>query len=315
LLDAEEIMSETAAASDAARFTIHTQRRAGQAFEVFMHFVFLACGLTAVASVAFICVHVAASGWPIIAKEGLAFLIGKTWNPGSSQFGVLPMIAASVFATAGAIAVALPAGVLTAVFLAKIAPDKAASILRAFVDLLAGIPSVVYGLLGAILIAPRIFKLQTAAGLPAGGSLLAASIMLAIMILPTIISVSETALRAVPKQYEDAALALGATKLQCVFKTSIPAAKSGIAAGMALGIGRAAGEAMAVMMVAGNAAIMPSILRPARLLTASIPIEWAYSSGTHREALYGIGLVLFVFIMILNIAVRRIMKKGAEQNG
>jgi phosphate transport system permease protein len=137
--------------------------------------------------------------------------------------------------------------------------------------------------------------------------------MLAIMILPTIISVSETALRAVPKQYEDASLALGATKLQCVFKTTIPAAKSGIAAGMALGIGRAAGEAMAVMMVAGNAAIMPSLLKPARLLTASIPIEWAYSSGAHREALYGIGLVLFVFIMALNITVRMIMKKGAGQ--
>jgi phosphate transport system permease protein len=278
-----------------------------------MHCVFLVCGLSAVASVAFICIHVAVSGWPIIAKYGLDFLLGQSWNPGNSQFGVLPMITASVAATAAAMVVALPSGVLAAVFLAKIAPDRVSAVLRTFVDLLSGIPSVVYGLLGAILIVPKIFKIQSAAGLPAGGSLLAAAIMLAIMILPTIISVSETALRAVPKQYEDASLALGATKLQCVFKTTIPAAKSGITAGMALGIGRAAGEAMAVMMVAGNAAIMPSLLKPARLLTASIPIEWAYSSGVHREALYGIGLVLFVFIMALNITVRRIMKKGAGQ--
>jgi phosphate transport system permease protein len=211
--------------------------------------------------------------------------------------------------------IALPTGVLVAVFLAKMAPAKLASLLRAFIDLLAGIPSVVYGLLGAILVVPLIFKLQTAAGLPASGSLLAAIIILVIMILPTIISVSETAIRAVPKQYEDAALALGSTKQQCIFKIVVPAAKSGIVAGMALGTGRAVGEAMAVIMVAGNATIMPALLSPTRLLTTSIPIEWAYSSGLHREALYGIGLVLFIFIMALNIVLRNIVKKGAAQNG
>jgi phosphate transport system permease protein len=257
-----------------------------------------------------------ASGGPVIVKVGmLDFLLGQRWNPGSSLFGVLPMIASSVAATAGAMVVALPAGVLTAVFLAKLAPERASSVLRTFVDLLAGIPSVVYGLLGAILIVPMTFSLQSAASLPAGGSLLAAMVILAIMILPTIISVSETAIRSVPKQYEDAALALGSTRLQCIFKIVLPAAKSGIAAGMALGTGRAVGEAMAVMMVAGNAAIMPSLLKPARLLTASIPIEWAYSSGLHREALYGIGLVLFVFIMALNVAIRNIVKKGARVDG
>jgi phosphate transport system permease protein len=276
-----------------------------------MNYIFLICGLLAVISVIFITVYMIASGGPVIAKVGVfKFLFGQVWNPESAQFGILPMILASIFATSGAILVALPIGVLTAVFLAKIVPDKAASALRALIDLLAGIPSVVYGLLGAIIVVPLIFKLQTALGLPTSGSLLAAIIILVIMILPTIISVSETSIRAVPKQYEDAALALGATKMQSIFRVIIPAAKSGIVAGMVLGTGRAIGEAMAIIMVAGNAAILPELLKPVRTLTASIPIEWAYSSGLHREALYGIGLVLFVFIMMINIVLNMVLKKG-----
>ncbi|MDR1821085.1 MAG: phosphate ABC transporter permease subunit PstC [Oscillospiraceae bacterium] len=280
-----------------------------------MNLIFLICGLASVISVVFMTVYMVASGGAIIAETGvLRFLLGRIWNPGSSEFGILPMILASLLATLCAVLVALPVGVLIAVFLAKLSPGKLAAGMRTFIDLLAGIPSVIYGLLGALLIVPMIFRLQKAAGLPNGGSLLAAILILVIMILPTIISVSETALRTVPKQYEEAALALGSTRLQCIFKVTIPAAKSGIVAGMVLGTGRAIGEAMAVMMVSGNAAIMPELLRPVRLLTAAIPIEWAYSSGLHRQALYGIGLVLFVFIMIINILLRQIMKKGGAHD-
>jgi phosphate transport system permease protein len=278
-----------------------------------MNTIFLVCGLIVVVSAFFMTVYMMVSGGPIIAEVGpLKFLAGQIWDPSSDKFGILPMILSSIFATFGAILVALPVGVLVAVFLSKLAPNTLSSVLRVLIDLLAGIPSVVYGLLGAILVVPLIFKLQIAVGLPQSGSLLAAIVILAIMILPTIISVSETALRTVPKQYEDAALALGSTRLQCIFKVTIPAAKSGIAAGMVLGTGRAIGEAMAVMMVAGNAVVMPELLKPVRLLTTSIPIEWAYSSGLHRQALYGIGLVLFVFIMVINIVLNKVLKKGGD---
>ena len=281
-----------------------------------MNIIFLVCGFAAVICVICMTVYMIVSGGPVIAKVGVFnFLFGQVWNPENSQFGILPMILSSIIATFSAILIALPVGVLVAVFLAKLTPGKLSSAFRTLIDLLAGIPSVVYGLLGAILIVPLIFKLQTALGLPTSGCLLAAIIILIIMILPTIISVSETAIRAVPKQYEDAALALGATKLQSIFKVTVPAAKSGIVAGMVLGVGRALGEAMAIIMVAGNAAIMPEFLRPVRLLTASIPIEWAYSSGLHREALYGIGLVLFVFIMIINIVLNKVLKKGGDVVG
>ena len=280
-----------------------------------MNIIFAICGFVAVACVICMTVYMVISGWPAIRKIGVfKFLFGQIWNPENSEFGILPMILSSLIATFFAILIALPMGVLVAVFLSKLVPAHISIVLRMVVDLLAGIPSVVYGLLGAILIVPLVFKLQTAAGFPTGGSLLAAVIILIIMILPTIISVSETAIRAVPKQYEDASLALGSTKLQSIFKVTVPGAKSGIVAGMVLGVGRAVGEAMAVMMVAGNAAIMPEFLKPARLLTASIPIEWAYSGGLHREALYGIGLVLFIFIMIINITLNRILKKGGDNN-
>lgn len=279
--------------------------------EKIMNLVFLFCGLTAILSVVFMTVYLILTGGPAIAKIGvLDFLLGDIWSPADGKFGILPMILGSFYATLGAIVIALPLGVMAAIFVSKMLPPSLTGVFRMMVDLLAGIPSVVYGLLGAILIVPRIFRLQTAQGFPTGGSLLAAILILVIMILPTIISMSETAIHSVPKHYEDASLALGSTKLQSIFKVTLPAAKKGIVAGVVLGTGRAIGEAMAVMMVAGNAAIMPQLLKPVRLLTASIPIEWAYASGIHREALYGIGLVLFVFIMIINIGLNSILKKG-----
>lgn len=286
------------------------------AIENIMSIIFLVCGLLALISVIGMTFYMLISGYPAIQKIGFfKFLFGQIWNPENSEFGILPMILASLIATLSAIIMALPVGVIVAVFLAKLIPERLSTVLRMLIDLLAGIPSVVYGLLGAILIVPLLFKLQTAAGLPTGGSLLAAIIILVIMILPTIISVSETAIRTVPRQYEDASLALGSTKLQSILKVTLPAAKNGIIAGMVLGVGRAIGEAMAVMMVAGNAAILPEFLKPVRLLTAAIPIEWAYSSGLHREALYGIGLVLFAFIMIINISLNIFLKKGGDYSG
>ena len=276
-----------------------------------MELIFTACGFAAIVCVVCMTAYMIISGGPGIAKVGVVgFLFGRAWMPNFDQFGILSMIASSLVATTAAVLIALPIGVLVAVFLAKLAPGRVANALRAVIDLLAGIPSVVYGLLGATLIAPMIYSVQTAAGLPKGGCLLSAVIILVIMILPTIISVSETAIRAVPKKYEDASLALGSTKLQSIFRVTVPAAKSGIAAGMVLGVGRAIGEAMAVMMVAGNAVMMPELLSPVRLLTVSIPMEWAYSTGLHRQALSGIGLVLFFFIMIVNILLNRVLKKG-----
>ena len=296
--------------------SIRGSNKTKSAIEKIMNIIFLICGLTAIICVICMTIYMIISGWPAIQKIGITkFLFGQIWKPENSEFGILPMILASIIATFLAILVAMPTGVLVAVFLSKLIPEKLSSSLRMLIDLLAGIPSVVYGLLGAILIVPLIFKLQTKAGLPTGGSLFAAIIILIIMILPTIISVSETAIRAVPKQYEDASLALGSTRLQSIFKVTIPAAKSGIVTGMVLGVGRAIGEAMAVMMVAGNATLMPELLKPVRLLTTSIPIEWAYSSGLHREALYGIGLVLFVFIMLINIGLNKVLKKGDVSNG
>ncbi len=291
--------------------SILRKRRMKLSVERIMAQVFLICGLIAVVSVVFMTAYMIVSGAPIIAEVGFSnFILGEIWNPDNAQFGILPMILGSILATFGAILIALPVGVMTAVMLAKLLPKRFAAVFRAGIDLLAGIPSVVYGLLGAMLIVPMIFKLQTAFNMPTSGSLLAAMIILVIMILPTIVSVTEASIRAIPAQLEDASLALGATKMQSILKAVLPAAKNGIVAGMVLGTGRAIGEAMAVMMVAGNAAIMPELLKPVRLLTASIPIEWAYSSGAHRQALYGIGLVLFIFVMIINFALNMILKKG-----
>lgn len=281
--------------------------------EVVMYILFFICGIAAVVSVAFISLYMILSGGPAIFKIGITdFLFGTIWNPDNSQFGILPMILASIVATVTAVLIALPIGILVAVFLSHIAPKKIANLIRPMVDLLSGIPSVVYGLLGAILIVPAVFKIQEALSMPTSGCLLSAIIVLVIMILPTIISVSETALRAVPSSYYEASTGLGGSQLQGIFRVVVPAAKSGIIAGMVLGTGRAIGETMAVMMVAGNAVILPELLKPVRLLTVSIPFEWAYSSGLHRDALFGIGLVLFIFIMIINFTINRILKKGGK---
>lgn len=282
--------------------------------ETVMHIIFVICGLAAVITVIFISLYMVVSGGPAIAKIGVGkFLLGQIWNPEAGQFGILPFILSSIFATMLAIFIAVPIGLGAAVFMTHMSGEKFGGVFLFVVELLASIPSVVYGLLGAMLIAPAIFKIQGALSIAQSGSLLAASIVLVIMILPTIISVSVTSIKAVPKAYNDASLALGSSEIQSIFKVVIPAAKSGITAGVVLGVGRAIGETMAVMMVAGNAAIMPSILSPVRLLTVGISLEWAYSSGLHREALYGIGLVLFVFIMIINIILSAILKKGGRK--
>jgi phosphate transport system permease protein len=295
--------------------TLNGGGKARSAVERVMNIVFLICGLASVICVVCMTAYMLTSGTPVFARVGLLnFLLGTIWSPETSAFGVAPMILTSLLATFLAILIALPLGVLTAAFLARLCPGKVSSVLRVFIDLLAGIPSVVYGLLGAILVVPLIFKLQSSLGYATSGCLLSAVAILVIMILPTIISVSETAIRAVPQQYEDASLALGSTKLQSVFKVTVPAARSGIVAGMVLGVGRAIGEAMAVMMVAGNAAVMPEFLGSVRLLTVSIPIEWAYSSGLHRQALYGIGLVLFVFIMAINILLNTALKRDGNND-
>ncbi len=293
--------------------SVHGKAHTKAMAERIMGMIFFVCGLIAVISVIFISLYMLLSGGPAIFKIGPAeFLLGTDWDPENEVFGILPMILASVVATLAAVLIAVPIGVLTAVFLSHIAQKRLAGIVRPMVDLLSGIPSVVYGLLGAILIVPLIFRLQESLSMPTGGCLLSAIIVLVIMILPTIISVSETALRAVPASYYEASMGLGASKIQSIFRAVLPAARSGIVAGMVLGTGRAIGETMAVMMVAGNAVIMPELLKPVRLLTVSIPFEWAYSSGIHREALFGVGLVLFVFIMIINFTLNGILKKGGK---
>ena len=280
-----------------------------------MHFLFLFCGVVAIAFVLVISVYLIISGLPAIQEVGLKeFLLGTEWastHKTDPKFGILPFILTSIYGTAGAIVIGVPIGFLTAVFLAKVAPPKLAAVVRPAVDLLAGIPSVVYGLVGMIVLVPAI---RTAFDLPAGDSLLAAMIVLAVMILPSIISVSETALKAVPREYEEASLALGATELETYFRVSAPAAKSGIAAAVVLGVGRAIGEAMAILMVAGNAANMPSLLSSVKFLTTAIASEMSYAQvgSLQRNALFSIGLVLFLFIMAINVLLNLILKRNKE---
>lgn len=275
-----------------------------------MNGIFFFCGFIAVAFVLIITIYLILSGLPAIREIGLGkFLFGRTWastHKENPQFGILPFILTSVYGTAGAILIGVPIGFMAAVFLSKAAPPKIAAILRPAVALLAGIPSVVYGLVGMIVLVPM---LRRSFSLPAGDSLLAAIIVLAIMILPSIISVSETALSAVPREYEEASLALGATETETWFRVSAPAAKSGIAASVVLGIGRAIGEAMAIMMVAGNVANMPSLLKSVRFLTTAVASELSYASGLQRQALFSIGLVLFLFIMLINITLNMVLKR------
>lgn len=274
-----------------------------------MNVVFLLCGLIAVGFVLFISVYLVISGIPAIREIGLFdFLFGQTWASTASdpKFGILPFILTSIYGTAGAIVIGVPVGLMAAIFLAKVAPPRLAAVVRPAVDLLAGIPSVVYGLIGMIVLVPAIRKVFN---LPDGASLFAAIIVLAVMILPSIISVSETALKAVPKEYEEASLALGATHIETVFRVSVPAASSGIAASVVLGIGRAIGEAMAVMMVAGNVANMPSLFQSVRFLTTAVASEMSYSAGLQRQALFSIALVLFVFIMLINVVLNSLLKR------
>lgn len=291
----------------------HRKLRSG--IERIMHLLFLICGIIAIAFVLLISIYLIISGLPAIREVGLVeFLFGQEWdstNKTEAQFGILPFILTSIYGTAGAIIIGVPIGFLTAVFLAKAANAKLAAVLRPAVDLLAGIPSVVYGLVGMIVLVPAVRKVFD---LPAGDSLLAAVIVLAVMILPSIISVSETALNAVPREYEEGSLALGATDTETWFRISAPAAKSGIAASVVLGVGRAIGEAMAILMVAGNAANMPSLLKSVKFLTTAIASEMSYASvgSLQRNALFSIGLVLFLFIMLINVLLNLILKRDKE---
>lgn len=250
-------------------------------------------------AVALICIFLFTNGLPAMKEIGfIDFLSGKKWKPGMDTFGIYPMILGSIYVTAGAIIIGVPAGVLTAIFLTKFCPPRLCKIFKTIIDLMAGVPSVVYGFWGMVVLVP--FVKNTFGG--NGNCILTASILLGIMILPTIISVSEASLQAVPKTYYEGALALGATKEQSVFFVLLPAAKSGITAGIILGIGRAIGETMAVVMVAGNQARMPNgILRGIRTLTANIVIEMGYAADLHRDALIATGVVLFIFIMVINL--------------
>lgn len=277
-----------------------------------VHGVFLVLGLVTVGFVLLITVYLILSGIPAIREIGiLDFLLGKEWASTAAKpsYGILPFILTSVYGTAGAILLGVPIGFLTALYLAKLAPKKIKSVMGSAVSLLAGIPSVVYGLVGMIVLVPVVRKLFH---LPDGASLFAAIIVLAVMILPSIIKVSITALEAVPKEYEDASLALGATPIETYFHVSVPAARSGIAAAVVLGVGRAIGEAMAVMMVAGNVANMPSLFGSVRFLTTAIASEMSYSAGLQRQALFSIALVLFLFIMLINAALNFFLKRDKE---
>ena len=277
--------------------------------ELTMNAVFFICGFIAIVFVLFISIYLIISGIPAIREIGLVdFLFGTEWASTAAEpkFGILPFILTSIYGTCGAIIIGVPVGFMTAVFLAKIASPKLAAIVRPAVDLLAGIPSVVYGLIGMMVLVPAV---REAFDLPDGASLFCAIIVLAVMILPSIISVSETALKSVPREYEEASLALGATHIETVFRVSVPAASSGIAAAVVLGIGRAIGEAMALIMVAGNVANMPSLFASVRFLTTAVSSEMAYASGLQRQALYSIALVLFIFIMIINVALNTLLKR------
>ena len=274
--------------------------------------LFSLCGLISVGFVLCISVYLVVSGIPAIQKIGLVdFLLGETWAPTNSTepaYGILPFILTSIYGTAGAVLLGIPLGVLTSIFLAKVAPPKMAAVVRSAVQLLAGIPSVVYGLVGMIVLVPAI---QALFKLTSGATLAAAIVVLTIMVLPSIINVSETALAAVPSEYEEASLALGATDMETFLRVSLPAAKNGIAAAIVLGVGRAIGEAMAIIMVSGNVANMPGLLDPVRFMTTAIASEMSYAAAgsLQREALFSIGLVLFLFILMINVFLNVFVKR------
>ena len=279
--------------------------------ETIVHGIFLIMGLITVGCVLLITVYLVISGIPAIRKIGLFdFLFGKVWASTAKEpkYGILPFILTSIYGTAGAILLGVPIGFLTAVYLAKIAPKRVRSTMAQAVSMLAGIPSVVYGLVGMIVLVPgvqRLFQLSS------GATLFAAILVLAVMILPSIINVSETALRAVPKDYEDASLALGATGPETWFRVTLPAAKSGVATAIVLGVGRAIGEAMAIIMVSGNVPNMPELFGSVRFMTTAIASEMSYApvGSLQRQALFSIGLVLFLFIMLINVLLNVFVKK------
>lgn len=277
-----------------------------------MNTVFFVCGMVSIAAVLLITIYMVIAGLPAILEIGpIDFLLGQVWQSTAkdAQFGILPFIMTSVWGTLGAVLIGVPIGLCTAIFLAKLAPPKIAAVVHPAVELLAGIPSVVYGLIGMMVLVPGVMNVFQ---LKSGSTLLTAILVLAVMILPSIISVSETALRAVPREYEEASLGLGATWIETICKVSVPAAKSGIAAGVVLGVGRAIGEAMAVMMVAGNVANMPGLFTSVRFLTTAVASEMSYAAdgSLQKQALFSIGLILFIFIMVINLLLGRILKKG-----
>lgn len=272
-----------------------------------MKIVFLLCACISIIAVIIICLFIFANGVPAVGKIGFFdFIFGTHWKPSSGEFGIFPMIVASVYVTGGAIIIGVPIGLLTAVFLAKYCPKRLYKVIKPLINLLASIPSIVYGFFCLVVVVPIIQELTNTSG----KGILTASILLGIMILPTIINTSESSIRAVPDMYYEGALALGATKERSIFKTVIPAAKSGIMSGIILGIGRAIGETMAVVMIAGNTPIMPrGITSSVRTLTSNIVMEMAYSSGLHQKALIATAMVLFVFILIINICFSIIVRK------
>ena len=290
--------------------------RTRRAMEQAIHLIFLLCGIVAVGFVLCISVYLVISGMPAIREIGLTkFLFGKVWAPTNAttgpQFGILPFILTSVYGTAGALLLGVPVGLMTAIFLAKAAPPRLAAVIRTAVQLLAGIPSVVYGLVGMIVLVPAI---RRAFGLGSGACLLAAILVLTVMVLPSISNVAETALPAVPREYEEASLALGATETETYFRVSLPAARSGVAAAVVLGVGRAIGEAMAIIMVAGNVANMPGLFTSVRFLTTGIisGMSDAAVGSLYQQALFSIGLVLFLFIMLINVLLNVCIKRRKE---
>lgn len=290
--------------------------RTRKAIEQAIHLIFLLCGIVAVGFVLCISVYLVISGLPAIREIGLTkFLFGKVWAPTNAttgpQFGILPFLLTSVYGTAGALLLGVPVGLMTAIFLAKAAPPRLAAMIRTAVQLLAGIPSVVYGLVGMIVLVPAI---RRAFGLGSGACLLAAILVLTVMVLPSIINVAETALQAVPREYEEASLALGATETETYFRVSLPAARSGVAAAVVLGVGRAIGEAMAIIMVAGNVANMPGLFTSVRFLTTGIisGMSDAAVGSLYQQALFSIGLVLFLFIMLINVLLNVCIKRKKE---
>lgn len=279
-------------------------------FENVVHGIFLVLGLITVGCVLLITVYLIIAGIPAIREIGLwKFLFGRRWASTAAEpaYGILPFILTSIYGTAGAILLGVPVGFLTAVYLSKAANSRVKAVMQSAVSLLAGIPSVVYGLVGMLVLVPGVRKIFH---VPDGASLLSAMVVLAVMILPSIIKVSVTALDAVPSEYEDASLALGATPVETWFRVSVPAAKSGIAAAVVLGVGRAIGEAMAVMMVSGNVPNMPKLFQSVRFLTTAVASEMSYASGLQRQALFSIALVLFLFIMLINATLNFFLKRG-----